>query len=237
MRSWLIALGVIGLAWACLGQEFRGAITGRVTDQQDAAVPKVKIEVTLVSTGARTEVESGADGSHTAPFLVPGVYRVTLEVPGFKRYIRDRVQVKTNERLPLDIRLEVGALSESVTITAEAPILNGASASAGQVIGEHQIENLPINGRVPMVLAQRAYGVIASSSSSLNRVRPTDNAFAAGISMGGAPQQKNELLVDGSQNLTRDSRVAYNPPVDAVAEVKVESFQSDALTGTPAAVR
>jgi hypothetical protein len=204
-------------------------------DSQEGLVPNVKITMTLVSTGARYSTVSASNGSYTLPGLTPGLYRVNAESQGFKGYIRDGVQVTTNERITLDIRLEVGQVGESVTVTAEAPLLQTASASTGQVISERQLENMPLNGRTPMIAAQRAYGVIASSSDSLNRVRPTDNAFAAGISMGGAPQQRNEILIDGSQNTTLNQRVAYNPPVDTVSEVKVESFQATRRTGIRAA--
>src|SRR5262245_5280892 len=218
---------------ACLGraQEFRGSVTGHVMDSQEGLIPNAKIEMTLVSTGSRYSTVSASNGSYTLPALTPGAYRVEAEAQGFKRYIRDGVQVTTNERITLDIRLDVGQVGESVTVTAEVPLLQTASASTGQVISERQLENMPLNGRTPMIAAQRAYGVIASSGDSLNRVRPTDNAFAAGISMGGAPQQRNELLIDGAQNTTLNQRVAYNPPVDTVSEVNVDSFQASAAYG------
>src|SRR5438093_183109 len=98
-----------------------------------------------------------------------------------------------------------------------------------KVINQRQIENLPINGRAPLVLAQLAFGVTPNSDPKFSR--PFDNAGPSGFSMGGAPNQSNELLIDGAADTTRNLRVAYNPPPDAVAEVKVETFQSDAAYG------
>lgn len=210
-------------------QEYRGTITGRVTDAQDAAVANVKIQVTLQQTGARSETVSGADGQYTVPFLAPGRYSVTAEVPGFKKYVRQDFEVSTGERVSLDIHLEIGQASESVTVTAETPILETATATTGQVIRSNQVENMPMNGRTPLVLAQLAMGVVPNSDPRFNR--PFDNAGPSGFSMGGAPAQQNELLVDGAPDTTRNLRVAYNPPVDAVEEVRVHAFEVDAAYG------
>ncbi len=231
MRSKLLVLAcVLGIAASALwSQEFRGTLMGRVLDAQDAVVPNVKIQLTEVSTGAKYDTVSSTEGLYSVPFLAPGLYRVTAETTGFKRYVREGVRVSTNDRVGLDIKLELGQVIESVTVSDEAPILQTASASTGQVIDSRQIENMPMNGRTPMVLAQLAFGVIPATDPRFTR--PFDNAGPAGMSMGGAPNQSNELLFDGAANTTKDGRVAYNPPVDAVAEVKVEAFQADAAYG------
>ena len=217
---------VCAAAWA---QEFRGTITGRVVDAQGAVIPNVKITATLVSTGAKSDTTSGVDGLYTIPFLSPGAYRLEAQVTGFKRYVRDAVEVSTGERLGLDIKLELGQISESVTVTAETPLLETATATTGQVIRSSQVENMPMNGRTPLVLAQLAMGVVPNSDPKFNR--PFDNAGPSGFSMGGAPAQSNELLVDGAPDTTRNLRVAYNPPVDAVEEVRVHAFEVDAAYG------
>ncbi|MEJ7608558.1 MAG: TonB-dependent receptor, partial [Bryobacteraceae bacterium] len=128
-----------------------------------------------------------------------------------------------------DITLEVGSQTESVTVTADATLLSTATASVGQVIGTQQIESLPMNGRTPLTLAQLSFGVTPSSDPRFTR--PFDNAGPSGFSMGGGQGQSNELLIDGTPDMTRNRRVAYNPPVDAVTEIKVEAFQVDAAYG------
>src|SRR5947209_5698299 len=87
-------------------QEYRGTLTGRVVDAQEAVVPGVKIVATQVRTGGRFETISGSDGQYTLPYLPPGSYRVTAEAGGFKRYVREGVQITTNERKALDLVLE-----------------------------------------------------------------------------------------------------------------------------------
>src|SRR5262249_47346495 len=136
------------LASALFGnaQEYRATLTGRVTDAQGAVIPNARLTVVSESTGAKSETISGTDGVYTVPFLPPGQYSVTAEGPGFKRYVREGLQLSTGERVGVDIQMEVGQTAESVTITAEAPLLNTETATVGQVIGAHEVENLPMNG-------------------------------------------------------------------------------------------
>ena len=119
MRTILVLLSFA----VCAAQEYRGAIMGRVTDPQDATVPNVKIQATQVETAGKYQTVTSADGQFTLPFLAPGTYRVTVEADGFKRFVRDGLRVGTNERLGVDIRLEVGRVADTVTVTAESPLL------------------------------------------------------------------------------------------------------------------
>jgi hypothetical protein len=224
----VLSAAVLASALA-FAQEYRGTITGRVLDAQQAAVPGVKIVVTLANTGAKSETTSGSDGSYTIPFLTPGTYKISAEAQGFKRYVRDNFTVGSGERESVDISLEVGQVSESVNVTAETPLLETATASAGQVISGRSVANLPMNGRVALVLAQTSIGVISTADPKFSR--PFDNAGPSGFSMGGAPAQSNEILIDGSPDTTNNLRVAFNPPVDAVDEVRVHTFEADAAYG------
>jgi Carboxypeptidase regulatory-like domain len=217
------------LAATLTAQQSRGTIAGRVSDSQNAVIAGVKIVATQVGTESKSEAISAADGLYTIPFLAPGAYRLTAEVSGFKRYVRENLAVGTNERLGLDIRMEVGAVTEVLNVSSEAPVLQTATASTGQVISAAQIENMPVSGRTPLALAQLAFGVVPNTDPRFTR--PFDNAGPSGFSMGGAPAQVNELLLDGAADNTGNLRVAYNPPMDAVTEVKAESFQVDAAYG------
>ncbi|MCX6630544.1 MAG: carboxypeptidase-like regulatory domain-containing protein, partial [Candidatus Solibacter sp.] len=142
MRRCLLSL--LAIAFCASAQEFRGTLMGRVTDPSGLAVPNVKIVVLKTDTNARSETISGPDGNYTAPLLAPGAYEVTAEAPGFKKYQHAGIQVGTNERIAEDIQLQVGSASESVTVTADAPLLNAVTASSGQVITTHEVENLPM---------------------------------------------------------------------------------------------
>lgn len=226
-----LRLCAAALLAVCLvfSQEFRSTLAGRVVDTTGAAMSGIKVTVTQNETGARSETTTGASGEYNIPFLSPGPYRLLVEAPGFKQYVQERIQIGTNTRITQDVTLEVGSQTESVTITADASLLSVATASVGQVIGTQQIESLPMNGRTPLTLAQLSFGVTPSSDPRFTR--PFDNAGPSGFSMGGGQGQSNELLLDGTPDMTRNRRVAYNPPVDAVSEIKVEAFQVDAAYG------
>jgi hypothetical protein len=227
-RGLLMAVFLLfcGSLWA---QEFRGTITGRVADPQGAVIPGAKVTAIQLATGAKSESTASSEGQYTIPFLAPGQYKVEAQAAGFKQYVREGLQVSAGERVGLDISLEVGALTEVISVTAEAPLLETTSATAGQVINSAQVENMPMNGRTPLVLAQLAFGVVPNSDPKFNR--PFDNQGPSQFSMGGAPAQNNELLIDGSPDTTGNLRVAYNPPVDAVQEVRVHAFEADAAYG------
>src|SRR5262249_4441686 len=139
------------------------------------------------------------------------------------------LQVNTEARVSFDVKLEVGQASESVTVSAEVPLIETGTASIGQVIGAHQIDNMPLNGRTPLVLAQLSFGVIPTADPKWTH--PYDNLGPSGVSMAGAPQQSNEILLEGAPDMSRNLTVAYNPPQDAVQELRVNSFMADAAYG------
>ena len=214
---------------SAVAQEFRATLSGRVLDSQNAVVPEVAVTAIQIETGAKFETRSGQDGQYTLPFLPPAEYRLVAEAGGFKKAVRDGIRMGTGERVSIDIVLEIGQLAESVSVTAEAPMLTTTTASTGQVISSRQVENMPLNGRTALTLAQLAFGVTPSSDPRF--YRPFDNDGPSGMSIGGAVNKTNELLLDGIPNTTADGRVAYNPPVDSVEEVKVDVFQADAAYG------
>jgi hypothetical protein len=217
------------LAATVFGQEFRGSFSGTVTDAQGAGIAKVKIVATETSTGSKSETVSETTGGYSIPFLKPGSYQITAEAPGFKTFVRQGLMLDTGDRPVIDIRMEVGDVSQSVTVTGDVPLIETASASTGQIVTSEEVDSLGINGRTPLLLSRLALGVLATAEPG--PVRPFDNGTASSFSMSGAPSQANELLLNGAPDGTWDKRVAYSPPQDAVVQVRVQSFESDAAYG------
>lgn len=213
----------------CFSQEFRSTITGAVKDPQGAGIGGAAVVATQTDTGAKFRTVSEPDGQYTLPFVPPGVYSLNVSTAGFKTYDRSGLQVAANERVPVDVSLELGATSETINVSADVGGLETSSASAGQVITTNQIENIPLNGRTPLTLAQLSFGVIPNADPRFNR--PFDNGGPSGFSIGGAPAQTNEILLDGAPDVTANDRVSYNPPVDTIQQVKTEIFQADASSG------
>lgn len=212
-----------------LAQEFRGTISGSVADATGAKVANVKLTATETRTGTITTAQSDSSGEYSIPFLSPGTYRVTAETSGFKRYVHDNIDLGPGDHPLLDIKLELGDVSQSVTVEAQVPLLNTENASMGQTITTKQVEDLPLNGRTPAMLAQLSIGVLATAQPSL--VHPFDNAGAAAWSIGGTPSQTSELLMDGAPDATWDFRLAYSPTQDSVQQVQVKAFDNDAAYG------
>jgi hypothetical protein len=216
----------VGRGWA---QESRATISGAVYDASGASIAGAKITVTEVRTGVNTLSTSDGAGHYTVPFLPPGDYQVHAEMTGFKSFVRSGIHLAAGEQPIIDITLEVGQVSQTVEVREEAPLIDYANSAMGQTITTKQVEDFPLNGRNPIMVAQLAIGVIATGNPTL--VHPFDNGAGAAWSIGGTPSQTSELLMDGAPNATWDNRAAYAPSQDAVQEVKVKAFDTDAAYG------
>ncbi|SNT36380.1 Carboxypeptidase regulatory-like domain-containing protein [Granulicella rosea] len=210
-------------------QEFRGTISGTVSDSGGAIIPQAAVTVRDTDTGAVYKVKSDDKGFYSASSLAPGKYEVRVESPSFQAYIRNGITVQAGDHASIDVTLTAGDVSQSVTVTSDAPMVDATNAAIGQSISTKEVEDLPQNGRTPVVLAQLALGV--SSTSPPAQVRPFDNGGAASITVAGAKNQTTETLLDGSPDTDSQLKVAYSPPQDVVQEVKVYAFQVDAAYG------
>jgi hypothetical protein len=221
---------VILLPAALSAQEFRGTLSGSVTDPQGAPVPKAKVVAIQKGTGAKSETFSEASGEYTIPFLMPGEYEIETEVAGFKRYVREGITLSAGEHPVIDIRLEVGGVNEAISVTADAPLVVSANPSVGQIITSEEVEDLPVNGRSPMMLATLAMGV--TNTTEPGPTRPFDFVGST-FSVGGTATGSNEMLLNGAPNGAAAAwgPQAYSPPQDAVMEVRVSIFENDAAYG------
>src|SRR4051812_17722184 len=119
LRRVVFAFAVLALAVSsAVAQEFRATINGRVMDTSGTGVPGAKVTTKNIATNETSVVETTADGDYTAPFLLPGKYNVTAEAKGFKQSLHENVEVRVNEKVSVNFQLEIGAVSESVTVTA-----------------------------------------------------------------------------------------------------------------------
>src|ERR1051326_350660 len=228
----ILVLAALIASWSA-AQEFRSTLTGKVTDPSGAIVPNAVVIGVKTDTNSRFETKSNAEGLYTIPFLPPGVYDLTTEAPGFKKFVQAGIQIGSDLRVAQDIVLQIGASSESVTVTADAAQLESVSASTGQVITTREVETLPVNGRAPMDLAVLGYGVVNTGTRDQNR--PFENSGFSTFAMGGAATGANAALLDGVPNVgtlgEASTRISFSPPVDSVVDVKVEAFNVDASYG------
>src|SRR5262249_32014678 len=134
-------------AIAAFPQQDTGMITGELTDASGSAVPGAIVTVTNRDTNVTVKVVSGSDGIFVPTPLPIGLYSVTAEAKGFKKALRDGIQLNVQDRLRVDFRLELGDVTQTVEITGEAPLLQSESTSLGQVIETKRVLELPLNGR------------------------------------------------------------------------------------------
>ncbi|HMF53672.1 MAG TPA: hypothetical protein VK593_04940 [Edaphobacter sp.] len=179
--------------------------------------------------GTKYLADSNNDGQYAIPFLSPGTYIVVVISPGFKSSIHNNVVVGANVHVAVDVMLTIGGRNEVISVAADNTMLETTIASTGQVLDKEDIENMPVNGRTPMILAQLTYGAISTGNPQFNH--PFDNSGPSSISLGGGASKQNEILIDGAPDGGADGTLAFSPPMDAMQEIKVETFQADSAYG------
>lgn len=223
--SRLAALLLLSSA-ALQAQNITGAILGMVTDPTGGAVPNATVEIVHIETNQATRVLTDGAGFYQANYLRPGLYRVAASGAGFKRSVRENVNLPLEGRLRIDFQLEVGEAATSLTVTAENPLVESETASLGQVVNTRSIEELPIQGRNIFDLAGLAAGVqvnpraLGSTASTGDVSRPL--FVLSDISINGGRFRTNDYLVDGvSIMLPENNNFAISPTPDGTQEFKV----------------
>lgn len=213
-------------------QDARGSIVGRVTDASGAVIPNVEVRATNVATGVVATSRTNEAGNYTLPYLIPGIYSVSAETTGFKKLVRENIQVRVNDVVQVNLELAIGAVSESVEVTAETPLLTTTEASLGQVVDEKRITELPLFAGNAMDLVHLAPGIVNGTDMRLRKA-PFNNAPSQ-FSTDGSGNYNNEFTIDGVSNTYSDGtspRVAFSPPQAAIAEFRVQTSPYDAQVG------
>ncbi len=226
--AFLLLLG----AFIASAQESRGRILGRVVDSSGAIIPRVEVKAINTATGIIASVVVNEAGSYNIPFLLPGKYRVTAEITGFKKFVQDDVEVRVSETVEVNITLEVGAVTESVETRADTAQLDTTSPSLGQVIDQRRVQELPLFAGNPTELTLLAPGVVNATDMRLRK--PAFNNAPSQITTDGNGQYNNEFTIDGVPNTFASgntARVAFSPPVYAIREFKIQTSAYDASVG------
>ena len=230
MTGTRIALFLIVTALA-RGQEFRATLTGRVTDPVAAPVAGAVVALLNVDTNERLQHKTDGQGNYSFALIRPGNYELRAEHSGFKTMVRRGVILQVNQAATVDLSLTLGTVTETVTVTDEAPLLETASADRGGTIDQQFIKDMPLNGRNPFMLSMLVAGV--NYNGSLAYMRPFDNGAIADFGINGGANRSNEFLMDGVPNNAQagGNNIAYVPPVDSVQEFKIQTNSYDAQYG------
>jgi hypothetical protein len=215
-------------AAAAPAQQDMGVITGVVTDASGGVIPGARVAVVNRQTGEIRAVETSDTGAYTVGPLRVGRYDVNVEKQGFKKAIEQDLELHAQDRVRADVKLEVGQIADSVSITAETPLLQSETSSLAKVVEENEIRRLPLNSRNFQQLAWLTSGVTPAQQS-----RDRDSGFNAH----GQQMTQNSFLIDGIDNNNnvmgmqdRKMQVVV-PPLDAVAEFKVQTSNFSAEFG------
>lgn len=220
---------LFGLYPVAHAQEVRASITGIVADPTGAPVPGATVTVVNAATNVTVTTRSNESGSYVTPFLNPGTYEFSVEASGFKKVLRKDIVLQVGTASRIDVALEVGDLSQSVTVNEQVSLLQTETSSRSQILANEIVSNVPTQGRNPFQIAWAASGVV--KSGSWRYLRSFDIGGTSGISINGGREKTNEVLLDGISNVRAEYTVISIPTTESVQEFKVQSNTYDAQYG------
>jgi outer membrane receptor protein involved in Fe transport len=213
-----IALGLLllfGFAAALPAQEITGNISGTVTDTSGAAVPDAKVDLSNIATGATRSTTTTSAGIFFFTSLPVGDYNITVLKDGFKKAEINTIHVNVNDKLTFNVKMALGAVTEHVEVTSEAPILQTESAEVSNLVGNSQMKALPLNQRDFGQLVDLVPGVAPDNG----RIGANDTS----VSVNGNQSNSNLYLVDGTfdEDNGNNGGIMIRPSVDAIEEFKI----------------
>jgi len=216
-RVLVLGILILAIGLPALAQSGRGTITGIVKDPSGAVVPGADITITEKNTGVVTKTVSTEAGAYRAPYIPPGAYRLTAALAGFKTAVADNIQVMVGQTVTVDFNLEVGQVSDQVTVMAETPLLESSTPEIGVGATEKEVQSWPI-----MV----GDGTRQLQTFIFNSMPGTQGSTFAG-SINGGQSYSHEILIDGisigRMDLNGGSNSEFTPTMDSVSEFKLQT--------------
>ena len=223
----LIVIALLGLSFpSVLRAQITGTISGFVTDPSGAIVPHATVTAILTEQGVNRPGESNGEGFYSFEALLPGAYTLTVEKTGFQRLTRTGITLTVNQNLRVDMSLQVGAVTQGVTVSAEATVVNTETPTLSGLVDDRRVVDLPLNGRNIISLAETVPGVLSvQAPQSLGCARA-----GATMNVNGGQFDMNNFMFDGAYfiNPSRNTPMNYPPP-DAIQEFRIQTsnFTSD----------
>ena len=227
MRSMLLGLLVCSMTCGVVWAQSTAQVSGTVTDQSGAVLPGVEVTVTQTETGLMRTAVTNETGLYVLPNLPVGPYRLEAALPGFRSYVRTGIVLQVSGNPVINVVLEVGQVTETVEVQADAALVETRSTGVGQVIDNVRVLELPLNARQVTELIILSGAAIGGGALATNRVYPTDV-----ISVGGGLTDGLTYLLDGGTH--NDVYADLNLPLpfpDALQEFKVETSAVPAQYG------
>jgi hypothetical protein len=227
LRTLVLALIGLALALPVSAQATRGRVQGTVVDTTGGVLPGVTVTLQNDGTGIAVTRQSGANGHYLFDQVDPGMYTATAELSGFGTVVQKNVRVQQRGDVTVDITLAVSGLVEDITVVVESPTAVQFNTSKyDMTVEETLIKGIPLATRNPATLAQ----LDPSINGAFDRSANFDHYAANAYDIGGQSAGRNDVLIDGAP-VVNSAKLAYNPPVDAVAEYSIVPNAVDAEYG------
>jgi hypothetical protein len=221
LAATIICVLLAGSARLLMAQTTTGALSGTVHDPSNAAVPGATVKLVNVDTNESRSVSTNEIGLYSFQLLPPATYRLEVEKEGFKHFIRDEVKIDIALQANVDIQLDLGQSTETVSVTGSAPLLESSQGSIGTEIENRSIVDLPLNGRNSYSFTALVPGIRASFQFTQVSYGMYNEEF---ISINGSRTNQNVFLLDGGINTSVNTTgPGYFPSVDLVQEYKVQT--------------
>jgi hypothetical protein len=228
--AWLLVFGLLFTPLTATAQTYTATLTGTVADPQGSAVRDAKVVATNAGTKLEYTAKTSDSGVYTIPFLPVGAYVITVEASGFKKLTSNEIKLEVNQTARVNLEMQVGGVSETVTISDVAPILQTETVTVGNVISANTTVSLPLNGRSFQQLVLLVPGAVTPNPTSFTTPQP--NTGGGRPFVNGNREQGNAFLLDGiSVDETLDNLIGYKPNIDAIQEFRVETSNSSAEFG------
>lgn len=221
-----IAIAVCLIAFSCMAQEYRARIQGVVTDPSQSAVPDATVTLLNTKTGVQTVRKTSDTGLYVFDLVDPGTYTLTVEAPGFGRFVQENIAAEMRADITVNAQLKAGTVQESVTVSATPSAVEFNSSNQDQTIDSTMAQETPRYDRNPFKLSLLAPEAINTRSEVL----PFLSWSANSVDLGGGTNLKNDLQVDGSP-VGLGHKYSLPPNMDAVQEVTVSQNSVDAEQG------
>lgn len=220
-----LLLCLIAGAGLAMSQVITGTVLGTVTDPSGASVAGAQVTVINTGTGVSTVSTTNSAGDFSVPYMQPGVYEVSIEAPGFKRFRKSNINVVIDSKARVDAVLEVGNVSESIDVVASAETLQTDASDLNHTVSERALESLPNVGRSAVQFVLNASGIVpAEGFEDPDNIASGDEARRqmSLFSVNGSRMASSEILLDGAPNTSAVfNEIAVLPNVDAIGQLKV----------------
>jgi hypothetical protein len=207
-------------------------VAGTVTDPSGAAVPAVEVKIVAVDTGATRNAFTNAQGQYVIPSLSPARYTLSAETAGFRRYVQENIVLQADQKATVNIRLELGQTTETVTVRDDAPQVDTQSGALSQVVEQKRIVDLPLNGRNAAELTLLVAGAIRTPNSGIDQGVGKTFPGVIPISTNGSRQNQISYNLDGGNHVDEYTIVSSPFPFpDALREFSVQTSNYSAEHG------